>query len=95
MLKLNFNTPVPYLQRNKLIHALQNLGFAFEYVYQNGTYGLIKFSGRLPTTGGKSCVDIIFSDEKTKEDFKQVTVDYVEMYFLTERKRDYENRIRN
>lgn len=91
MLKINFNTPVPYPQRNNLIHSLQNLGFAFEHIYQSGTYALCKFSGYLPVSGGKSSVDIFFSDDNVKEQFLQSSIDYVELYFLTERKRDYEN----
>ena len=91
MLKINFNTPVPYPQRNNLIHSLQKLGLSFEHIYQNGTYALCKFSGCLPCSGGSSGIDIIFTDSQSKEHFSQCTVDYVELYFLTERKRDYEN----
>lgn len=90
MLKLNFNTPIPKSQRDNLIRSLKSLGFSYERVYQGGVYSLHKFYGRLPTITGSSDVDIIFTDKKSIDDFKQTKIDSVEMYFIIERE-NYED----
>lgn len=91
-LKINFSDPLPYPERNKVIHGLKSLGFSYEHVYQNGQYSLHRFFGRLPTINGSSDIDILF-DDKTKSDFSQYHIDNVEIYLLSERKQDYENKL--
>lgn len=92
-LKLNFSDPVPYTERNKLIHGLQALGLHYDHVYQNGQYALNRFYGRLPTINGESDVDILF-DDTLKSELKQYKISDIEIFILSERKSDYENKLR-
>lgn len=85
MIKINFNTPIPHCQRDKLIHAMRDLGFTYERIYQNGECSLHKFSGKLPYTDKKTNIDILVSDDTEIDSFKSLLVGYVEMYFLIER----------
>lgn len=91
-LKINFSDPLPYTERNKVIHGLKSLGFSYDRVYQNGQYSLHRFFGRLPTMNGSSNVDILF-DDNTKSEFLKYQIDSVEIYLLSERKQDYENKL--
>ena len=56
MFKITFNTPVPYEQRDKVIRGLKALGLSYERIYQNGTYSLHRFYGRLPEFGEENVI---------------------------------------
>lgn len=84
-LKLNFNTPCPKKDRCKLIKSFKDLGFSYNRVFQNGTYSLHRFYGRLPTLSGSSDVDLL-SISASEDFYKSFSdVDYVEIYILIER----------
>lgn len=86
MIRINFNTPLPYNQRDRTIHALKDLGLNYERIHQNGTYSLHKFWGRLPSFDGED-VEIHFIDDYTRETFKTHGVNgTVEIYLKIERK---------
>lgn len=86
MLRINFNTPVPYNERDKVIRGLKNLGLSYERIIQNGTYSLHRFYGRLPEFGDEN-VQIHFIDDKTREEFKAHGVaNSVEIFLKIERK---------
>lgn len=86
MLRINFNTPVPYSQRDKVIRGLKNMGLSYERIIQNGTYSLHRFYGRLPECGNDG-VEIHFIDDRTREEFKAHGVaNSVEIYLKIERK---------
>lgn len=86
MLKINFQTPVPYSERDKIIRGLKDLGLSYERIIQNGTYSLHKFYGRLPNSVDDNVV-IHFIDDKTREEFKAHGVaNSVEIYLKIERK---------
>ena len=86
MFKITFNTPVPYDQRDKVIKGLKALGLSYERIYQNGTYSLHRFYGRLPEFGEEN-VMIHFVDDKTREEFKAHGVaNSVEIFLRIERK---------
>ena len=89
MLKINFNSPIPYSQRDRIIRELKNLGLSYERIYQSGTYSLHRFYGRLPTISDSevSDVEIHFIDDKTKEQFKAHGANNsVEIFLRIERK---------
>lgn len=92
MLKIYFNTIVPYPQRNKLIHAFKDLGFKFDRILSNGQYSTIRFRGRLPTLNNSNLIDIYYSDENIKNEFKNINAEITELFFYCERKKDYENK---
>lgn len=85
MVKINFNTPIPYSQRDKFIHAMRDLGFTYERIYQNGVCSLHKFSGKLPLTDKKSNIDILVERDVSPDIYKSLSVGYVELFFLIER----------
>lgn len=93
MVKINFNTPIPYPQRDKLIHSLKAIGLSYERVYQSGTYALHRFYGRLPTCSDSKGIDFLFDSPDLQGTFYNSKDDYFEIYFLTERKKDYENQL--
>lgn len=91
MLKINFNTPVSYSQRDKVIKGLKDLGLNYERIYQNGTYSLHRFYGRLPTYSDED-VQIHFIDDKTRKEFKtHGKNNSVEIFLSIERKNNDEN----
>ena len=86
MLRINFNTPVPYSQRDKIIRGLKDMGLSYERIIQNGTYSLHRFYGRLPEIGYDD-VQIHFIDDRTREEFKAHGVaNSVEIFLKIERK---------
>lgn len=86
MLRINFNTPVPYKERDNVIRGLKNMGLSYERIIQNGTYSLHRFYGRLPEFGDEN-IQIHFIDDKTREEFKAHGVaNSVEIYLKIERK---------
>ena len=86
MLRINFNTPVPYNQRDKVIKGLKDMGLNYERIYQSGNYSLHRFFGRLPTMGDDD-VYIHFIDDKSREELKAHGVaNSVEIYLNIERK---------
>lgn len=93
MLKLDFNTIVPYPQRNKLIHSFQDLGFVYEHVFSNDTYSIHKLTGKFPSEKNYSKLNVVFEDEKTKECFLNCLCGTVEIIFYSERKQDYDNKM--
>lgn len=82
-LKLNFNTPIPKNQRDKVIKAFRDIGLSYQRIIQSGCYSLHKFYGRLPC--GVTDVDIksISCDDDFYQMFKDV--DNVEIYLFIER----------
>lgn len=85
-LKININEPFPHNDRQQIIKAFRQLGLSYERIYQDGEYSLHKFKGRLPTTSGKSDIDIITYNVSPDVDLKQFkNVDYVEIYLYIER----------
>lgn len=87
MIKLNFQDPLPNDQQIPCIHGFKKLGFSVVREFQNGEYILYHFRGRLPTSSGKSDIDIFFSDN-AKSDFITVKdIDFVEFYLMFERKK--------
>ena len=97
MIKIDFNTVVPYPQRNNLIHSLQNLGFKMEYLYRTSDtdiHSLIRFRGRFPPVCDLSePISIIFENDELRDIFKNIFNDNVELFFHFERKIDYENKL--
>ena len=87
MLKLTFNKPLPYSERQHLIHSLKKLGFKYEHIFSDGQYSKHKFSGSLINGRASPDIDLYLSDE-AKEQFKDINLNYVEIYFFTERKND-------
>lgn len=85
MVKINFNTPIPHCQRDKFIHAMRDLGFTYERIYQNGECSLHKFSGKLPLSDKKSNIDILVQNDVAPDIYNSFSVGYVEMFFLIER----------
>lgn len=89
MLKINFNSPIPYSQRDRIIRELKNLGLSYERIHQNGTYSLHRFYGRLPTISADDIddVEIHFIDDKTRENFMaHGSNNSVEIFLKIERK---------
>ena len=90
MLKINFNTPIPYSQRDRIIREMKNLGLSYERIHQNGTYSLHRFYGRLPTINKSEIEDdvqIVFVDDKTREEFRtHGKNNSVEIFLRIERK---------
>lgn len=87
MLKLNFNVPIPYSERNDFIHAFQKIGFKYEHIFSDGVYSLHKLTGRLPCKDRASPnIDIVFTDFLSRELFTHFYVDDVEITFMSERK---------
>lgn len=85
-LKLNFNTPCPHNQCDRVIKAFRDLGLSYERVYQSGVYSLHRFYGRLPTVTGSSDVDIksiSIENGSFLESLKDV--DFIEIYVNIER----------
>lgn len=86
MIKINFNTPVPYEQRDATIRAMKELGFVYERIYQNGTYSLHRFWGHLPSYHDED-ISIHFIDDRTREEFRtRGKSDTVEIFLSIERK---------
>lgn len=86
MLRINFNTPVPYNQRDKVIKGLKDMGLSYERIYQGDIYSLHRFYGRLPEIGSDDVV-IHFIDDRSREEFKAHGVaNSVEIYLKIERK---------
>lgn len=84
-IKLNFNEPIPFSQRNDFIKACQKLGFKYEHIFSDGVYSQHKLSGSLPCCRDPN-IDIFFIDELARETFSSVRVTDVEIYFMSERK---------
>ena len=93
MVKINFNTPISYLQRDNLIRSMRALGFQYERIFQSGTYVRHRFYGRLPTSVEPRGIEIFFDSKDVADNFLDFKDDYFELYFLTERKCDYENKL--
>ena len=85
-LKLNFNTPCPHNQRDRVIKAFRDLGLSYERVYQSGVYSLHRFYGRLPTITGSSDVDIKSISVENGSFLESLKdVDFIEIYVNIER----------
>lgn len=85
MVKINFNTPLPHSQRDVVIHAFKSVGWKYERIIQNGEFSLFRFFGKLPQDERKTNIDVIVSDGTNIDDFKQLFVSDVEIYFYFER----------
>lgn len=87
MLKIYFNTVVPYSERKKVLHGLKDLGFKFDRLFVPGAdVSHFRFYGRLPTGENEKNVCVYF-DEYTKNQFENVRVDYVELFINFEKAR--------
>lgn len=85
MVKINFNTPLPHSQRDVVIQAFEAVGWKYERIIQNGEFSLFRFFGKLPQDERKTNIDVIVSDGTNIDDFKQLFVSDVEIYFYFER----------
>lgn len=81
MLKIYFNTLVPYTDRKKVINAFKDLGFTFDRLFVPGSdVSHFVFRGRLPTSDSKECTANFIFDNNAKKMFQNVKVDYVELF---------------
>lgn len=88
MLRIYFNTLVPYADRKKVIHAFKDLGFSFDRIFEQGSdVSHFVFRGRLPASSPNECqfANFIFDDESRRQ-FKGVRVDYVELFINFEKR---------
>ena len=85
MVKININTPLPHESRNTFIQAFKSIGWKYERVIQNGEFAILRFFGKFPSDGCKPNIDIILGDDVNINEFKQLFVGEVEIYFLFER----------
>ena len=88
MLKIYFNTVVPYCERKKVLKAFKELGFTFERLFVPGSdVSRFVFRGRLPCSSGTECsfANFVFDDESRKQ-LKGVCVDFVELFINFEKR---------
>lgn len=86
MLKVYFNTVVPYKDRKKVINAFKDLGFTFDRIFEQGSeISHFVFRGRLPSCDDCQFANFYFDDE-AKRQFKGVRVDFVELFVNFEKK---------
>lgn len=84
-IKISFNQPFPYSQRNDFIKAFQKLGFKYEHIFADGIYSQHKLTGSLPACRDPN-IDIFVVDDVSRELFSSYLITEFEIYFLTERK---------
>lgn len=87
MLKVYFNTVVPYSERKKVINAFKDLGFTFDRLFVAGAdVSHFVFRGRLPTCEDyESSANFIF-DNSAKKMFQNVKIDYIELFVNFEKR---------
>lgn len=86
MLKVYFNTPVPFSERKKVLYGLKSLGFKFDRLFVPGSdVSHFRFFGRLPC-GDSCCFASFIFDDEAKRQFKGVRVDYVELFIDFEKR---------
>lgn len=89
MLKVYFNTIVPYSDRKKVINAFKDLGFTFDRIFKQGSdVSHFVFRGRLPCVNQYEVLHFanFYFDDVSKRQFKGADVSWIELYINFEKR---------
>lgn len=89
MLRIHFNTVVPYSERKKVIRAFKDLGFNFDREFIPGSdVSHFIFRGRLPCVDSYNSMHLanFYFDDVSKKQFKGADVSFVEIHINFEKR---------
>lgn len=89
MLKVYFNTVVPYTERKKVLRAFKDLGFTFDRLFVPGSdVSKFVFRGRLPCVDSYNHVHLasFYFDDVSKKQFKGADVSFIEIHLNFEKR---------
>ena len=89
MLRIYFNTLVPFSDRKKVIRAFKDLGFNFDREFVPGAdVSHFIFRGRLPCVRSYEVMHLanFYFDDIAKKQFKGVDVSFIEIHLNFEKR---------